>query len=171
MILAVDSKKWLGKNNTLAWKISEDMKYFRDTTTNVEDENKVNMLIMWRKTWESIPEKYRPLPDRINCVLTRDENYEDNGCISYTSLDQCLDDFRDNPLVENIFIIGGAQLYNTLLDDSRLEKIYLTQIEGDYGCDVFFDGVPDSFDQVVESEEKIDNDIKFSFQVYKRPES
>ncbi|MCH2188606.1 dihydrofolate reductase [Candidatus Gracilibacteria bacterium] len=168
MILAVDDKNGLGKDNTLAWRISEDMKYFRDVTTNTEDENKVNVVIMGRKTWESIPDTYRPLLDRVNCVLTRDENYEDEGCVSYTSLDACLEDFQQNPLIENIYIIGGSGVYNDCLTDNRLDKIYLTRVEGDFGCDVFFDGIPEAFDTISESEKKRENDVGFCFEVYQR---
>ena len=170
MILAVDDALWFWKNGQLPWRIKEDMAYFRDITTETSDENKVNVVIMGRKTWESIPDRFRPLPDRINYVLTTDENYEDNGCVSYTSLEQCLGDIDGNPLIDSIFIIWGAQLYNGVLDDSRLEKIYLTKVDWDFGCDVFFDGVPDSFVLESEWEEKEEGDIKFKFQVYKKAE-
>ena len=80
IILAIDSNNWLGKNNDLAWKLKSDMQYFKKITTQTQQENKQNAVIMGRKTWESIPEKFRPLPDRKNFLLTRDENYSDNGC-------------------------------------------------------------------------------------------
>ena len=71
IILAVDEKLGLGKDNDLAWKISTDMKHFKNITSDTEDLAKHNALIMWRKTWESIPAKYRPLPDRVNYILSR----------------------------------------------------------------------------------------------------
>lgn len=168
MILAVDSKNWLWKDNTLAWKIPTDMKYFRDITSTTQDENKVNAVIMWRKTWESIPEKYRPLPDRVNCVLTRDENYQDEWCVSYSSLDECLWDFAHNPLIESIYITGGSGIYNDCLSDDRLDKVYLTQVEWDFGCDVFFNGIPEEFEKISDSEKQEENGIEFEFQVYQK---
>jgi len=79
IILALDESNGLGKDWDLAWRIREDMKYFKDITTSPhsvspkgrEVEQLKNAVIMWRKTWDSIPEKYKPLPDRINCILSR----------------------------------------------------------------------------------------------------
>ena len=168
MILAMDAKNGIWRQNDLPWRIKKDMQYFKEITTQTRDENKINAVIMWRKTWESIPEKFRPLSDRMNCVLTRDREYEDNGCVSYTSLEECLEDTKNNILIENIFIIGGSQLYNWVLGDERLDKIYLTRVEWEYKCEVFFDWVPDKFLLESASEKYTQWEYSFVFEVYKR---
>jgi len=109
LILAVDEKNGIGKNNDLAWRIKADMLYFKDITTATQNENKQNAVIMGRKTWESIPEKFRPLPKRKNIVLSR--QYFDET-LSFTSIESALAELEKDDEVENIFIIGGAQIYN-----------------------------------------------------------
>ena len=168
IILAVDSKNGLGKENTLAWRLSGDMKYFKKTTVLTEKPDDINVVIMGRKTWESIPEKFRPLPGRINCVLTRDKNFEDEWCVSFNSLDSCLKDIENMKNIWKVFIIWGAKIYNQVLKDSRLEKIYLTQVKWDFGCDVFFDGVPENFQQESCSEAINEWWIEFQFDVWKQ---
>lgn len=174
MILAIDDKNGIWTNWDLAWRIKEDMMYFKDITTNTEDLAKHNAVIMWRKTWESIPSKFRPLPQRINCILTRTIKTESTDSdindfvIYFNSLDHCLEELGHKDNLENIFIIGWANLYNQVLDHPVLDKIYLTKVDWDHGCDVFFDWIPDNFNLESESEEKEENNIKFKFQIYKK---
>ena len=168
MILAVDSKNGLGKENTLAWRLPSDIKYFQKTTVLTEKPNDINVVIMWRKTWESIPEKFRPLPGRINCVLTRDENFVDEWCVVFHSLDSCLKEIENMKNIWKVFILGWAQIYNQVLEDSRLEKIYLTQVKWDFDCDVFFDWIPENFEQESYSEAINEWWIEFQFEVWKQ---
>ena len=170
IILAVDDKLWIWKNNNLAWRIKEDMEYFKDITSNTSDKSKKNALIMGRKTWESIPEKFRPLPGRINCILTRKiTKIEENNSIFYfNSIDKCLKELSKNKEIENIFVIWWANLYNQVLGTPKLEKIYITRIKWDHNCDVFFDWIPENFILDSTSEEKQENNIKFKFEVYKK---
>ena len=109
MILAVDSKNGLGKNNALAWKLSADMQYFKRITSQVVDANKQNAVIMGRKTWESIPPKFRPLPNRLNCILSRNPSQidapESDCCLFFDSLDKSLSHLSNMPHIEHIFVI------------------------------------------------------------------
>ncbi len=165
IILAVDNKNWIWKNGDLAWKLSGDMKYFKNITSSTIDTQKQNVVVMWRKTWDSIPAKFRPLPGRVNCVLSRSYENKDN---KYSSLENCLSDLEKNKSIENIFIIGWANLYNQVLDNPMLDKIYLTKVEWDYNCDVFFDWVPDNFKLESESEINTENNVEYRFLVYKK---
>ena len=174
IILAVDSKNGIWKDNSLAWKLSTDMKNFKQITTKTTDLAKMNAVIMGRKTWESIPSKYRPLSDRINCILTRQIKNDDiwspidDFVLYFNSFIHCLSELESKENVENIFVIGWANLYNQVLDNPMLDKIYLTKVKWDYDCDVFFDGIPNNF--IVESytEYEKENNIEYSFWVYKR---
>ena len=108
IILASDSKNGVWKENNLAWKISEDMKYFKKITSNTQDLAKLNAVIMWRKTWESIPSKYRPLPDRINCILSRTLKHEDinskidDFVLYFNDFDHCLNELWSKENIENL---------------------------------------------------------------------
>lgn len=174
LILAVDKKNWLWKSGDLVWKIPGDMKYFKNITSKTQDLAKHNAVIMWRKTWDSIPSKYRPLPDRINCILSRSLKYEDihskidNFVLHFNSFDHCLKELTNKDNIENIFVIGWANIYNQVLNNPELEKIYLTRILWEFDCDVFFDWVPDNFHLESYTDEKEDNNIKYRFEVWSK---
>lgn len=168
MILAVDSQGWIWKANTLPWRLSQDMKYFKKTTALTENPDDINVVIMGRKTWESIPLKFRPLPGRINCILTRDQNFQDDWCAIFHSYDSCLDHIAKMKNIWEVFVIWGAQIYNQILQDSCLEKIYITRVKWDFWCDVFFDGIPRDFTQESCSESINEWWIEYQFEVWRR---
>ncbi|MCP4523500.1 MAG: dihydrofolate reductase [Candidatus Gracilibacteria bacterium] len=168
MILAVDEKNGIGVNGTLPWRIKADMDFFQKTTVITQNPDKINAVIMGRKTWDSIPSKYKPLPGRLNFVLTRNENSNSSDAIFGNSLDEIFSIISLNPSIEKVFIIGGSYLYNEVLDDPRLEDIYLTEIIGDFNCDTFFQGIPDSFFLRKESPEYTENNIRFHFRIYSK---
>ncbi len=173
-ILAVDEKNWLGKDNDLAWRIPSDMKYFKEVTSTTKDPNKYNAVIMGRKTWESIPQKYRPLPGRVNCILSRSitkesvDSQEDDFVLYFNSIENCIKELSSKENLESIFVIWGANIYNQLLTHPDLEKIYLTQVYWDHGCDVFFDGVPHDFHEESSSERYNEKWMEFEWKVYKK---
>ena len=74
VVAATEPEFGIGLDGSIPWRIPEDLKFFKETTTFTKDESKQNAVIMGRKTWESIPSKYRPLPSRLNIVLTRNTN-------------------------------------------------------------------------------------------------
>jgi len=186
IILALDEKNGLGKDWDLAWRIREDMKYFSEISTW----NKKNAVVMWRKTWYSIPEKYRPLPDRLNCVLSRDtlnvsfkkniENKDEKKrhiqCVSTKNQEIYFSDFYEaikkisqDENIWEIFIIWWAQIYNLALQNPNLWKIYLTRVKWDFDCDVFVDFKPEEFDLIENSGwKKTQKGIEFRFEVYER---
>jgi dihydrofolate reductase len=118
----------LGKDGKLLWHLPNDMGRFKSLTTG-------HTVIMGRKTWESIPEKFRPLPHRTNIVITRDSNYSAPGATTVHSLEEALETAQSNEEVE-IFVIGGAQIYEEAL--SRADHLYLTLVDSDEEGDVFF---------------------------------
>lgn len=114
LIAAVDTNYGIGdSNNNLLYKIPNDLQRFKEITTN-------HKIIMGRKTWDSLPNK--PLKNRINYVLTRDERFRANGAMPLNSLDE-IKYIAEN---EEIFIIGGAELYHQTID--MADKMYLTYI-------------------------------------------
>ena len=83
LIVAVDEQGGIGKNNDLMWYLPADMKFFKETTSG-------HVVILGRKNYESIPERFRPLPNRLNIVISRNTNYETNGAELVQSLDAAL---------------------------------------------------------------------------------
>lgn len=143
LIVAVDKNFGIGKDGKLPWHFENEMRFFKNTTLKTEDSGKQNLLIMGRTTWESIPEKFRPLPGRKNAVLTGQVNYEAKGANTYQNLDEALHSADD--LIEKIFIIGGAKVFNEALNLPNLKGIYLTKIDKEYSCDTFFPKIPEKF--------------------------
>ena len=142
----------LGKNNTLLWHLPEDLKFFKETTTG-------HAVIMGRKTYESIG---RPLPNRTNIVVTRTATYKAEGCKVVTSLEDALNYARKltNSGADEIFIIGGAEIYTQALPNT--DRLYLTLIDDPgEGADVFFPEYEKEFTKVIAEESGESGGIKF----------
>ena len=122
LIVAIAENGVIGDKNALLWNIKEDMRRFRTTTTG-------HPVIMGRKTFESIG---RPLPKRTNVVITRGD-VEFEGCEMAHSLEEAIAMF---PAEEEVFIIGGAQIYAQAL--SLVDKMYLTIVHKEFGGDTSF---------------------------------
>lgn len=128
MIAALSKNRVIGKNNDLPWKLPDDMKFFMDTT-------KGHHAIMGRKNYESIPHKFKPLPERVNIVVTRQKNFHAPGCIVVDSLEKGLEIAKQNQETET-FVIGGAEIYRLGLPYAN--KLYLTEIDAVIEGDTYF---------------------------------
>lgn len=171
IILAVDNENWIWVNGDLAWQLPEDMKYFKKTTSTTTDTNKQNAVVMGRKTWESIPKKYRPFSGRYNCVLSRsytNGTQNPEWAYQFNSLDACLEHLDTLKNIESNFVIWWSQIFNQVLQDKRLKKAHITRIYHKYHCDTFFDGLPLGFDLESRSEMKEHEWVEFEFSVYTR---
>lgn len=167
IIAAMDEQNGIGKNNDLPWHLSADLKHFAQTT-------KGGTVIMGRKTWESIPEKYRPFSERLNIVLTRNEDYElPQGVLKATSLDAALElayenkDKQTDPEGET-FIIGGATLFEEAIQHPNCQTLILTKIVHTFDCDAFFPEVPGHFAQVEAQPFREEEGIEYAFIVMER---
>ena len=170
IIVACDRNRGIGKDGDLAWHIPEDLRYFQKVTTQTQDPKKQNIVIMGRKTWDSIPNKFRPLKNRQNIVLSRSlntlpepntnvlQNMED--CYTY-----CQEQLA-NKSVENCFIIGGGTLYDWALPYSH--TLYITQIHETFDCDTFFPEFKDQFKLTKETPTTTENKVPFQFQTHHR---
>lgn len=143
----------LGKNGDLLFKIPEDLKRFRAIT-------KGHPVIMGRKTWESLPEVVRPLPGRANFVVTRQLNFEAPGALVVNTLEEALASAKVVGGSEEIFIIGGGELY--MLGLPYADRLYLTLVEDDAEGDVFFPEY-DMFTKEIVREEHSESTPSYSF--------
>lgn len=128
LIAALTENRVIGKSNDLPWHLPDDMKYFMQTTVG-------HHVIMGRKNYESIPGKFRPLANRTNIVVTRQEEYDAPGCIVVNSIPAGIDIAIDNREAE-VFIIGGAEIYTQSL--AFANRLYLTEIQTSLEGDAFF---------------------------------
>lgn len=128
MIAAVATNRVIGKDNDLVWRLPDDMKYFMETTKN-------QFVIMGRKNYESLPHKFRPLPHRVNIIVTRQKDYKAPDCIITNTIEEALDYARDQAQ-EEVFVIGGGQIYKQSLPLAH--KLYITEVSGDFAGDTYF---------------------------------
>lgn len=169
MIVAVDARKGIGKEGGLPWHIAGDLKHFKQVTIQTQSVEAVNMVVMGRKTWDSLPERFKPLPSRINCVVSRNPRLVlPEMVLKATSLDDALLLARQpsGKKIERVFVIGGGQLYQSALIHPLCRKIYLTQVHRDFQCDTFIDINFTEFDKVSESPLQKEGEILFSFIEY-----
>jgi len=133
VVVAADLDWGIGKANGLPWpKLRGDLAHFRRVTTSTAKEGARNAIVMGRKTWESKEVGGKPLPKRLNVVVSRNPLTVPEGVVAARSLDEALA-VRD---VETIFVVGGAGLFQEALVDARLRYVYLTRVEGRFDCDV-----------------------------------
>jgi len=130
LIVAMDRERGIGRDNDLMWHLPDDMQFFKDTT-------KSQIVVMGRRNYDSIPEKYRPLPGRENVVLTRNSDFHADGCLVFNSLSACLDHYA-HETERTVFIIGGGEIYRLALEANSVDEMYITHIEHVYGADTFF---------------------------------
>lgn len=168
IIVAMDAKSGIGKNNQLAWSLPPDMAHFKDITTQTLDSNKRNAVLMGRKTWESIPERFRPLSGRLNIVLTASKDRVfPRDVFSCDGLKEAFDLLGGRQDIESIFVIGGASVYEQALKTGICRNIYATQLFEDFSCDVFFPADLNSFIKVKESAPFSYGDLKYQFFTFK----
>ena len=156
LIAAVARNRAIGKNNQLLWHLPEDMKHFRETTRG-------KPVVMGRKTWESLPEKFRPLPGRQNIVVSRDPAYKAHGADLAGSLEGALALAGG---AEEVFVIGGEQLYRAALPFA--DRLYLTEVELEPEADAFFPELHPAVWQEVERRASGESMPACTFVVYVR---
>jgi dihydrofolate reductase len=120
MIAAVARNGVIGDRNTLLWRLSEDQRHFKRSTLG-------HPVIMGRKTWDSLPAAYRPLPGRRNIVVTRNAQWHANGAEAVPSLEAALERCAD---ADKAFIIGGGELYAQAL--AHADELLFTEIDRDF---------------------------------------
>lgn len=171
IIVAMDKNRGIGKNRELPWHLSADMKHFAEVTKKTRSSELQNAVIMGRRTWESLPEKYRPLPQRLNIVLTRDKEYKGpQGVCTAVSLDQAMEKAQELK-AEYAFVIGGGQIFEQAIQYSVCRRLYVTEIQQVFDCDTFFPQInPDVFVKEKESELLQEKEICFKFVEYFRIE-
>ncbi len=154
MIAAMATNRVIGKNNDIPWHLPDDFNYFKTTTNG-------HHVIMGRKNFESLPKRFRPLPNRPNLVITRNESYSEEGIEIFYSLPTALDFSQQHEEAE-AFIIGGGEIYEMGLD--FCDRIYLTEIDAAFEGDTYFPEFDKSqYSETSRIHHSIDARHKFAF--------
>ncbi len=160
LIAAVARNRVIGKDNQLLWHLPDDMRHFRETTRG-------KPVIMGRKTWESLPEKFRPLPGRLNIVVSRNPVYPAPGATLAGSLQEAAEKAGN---AQEVFVIGGAELYRQALP--LADRLYLTEIAADFEGDATFpETSSEDWQEILRSPPARHDGLDYAFVVYKRTQS
>ena len=168
VVVAMDLNAGIGKGGGLPWHLPADLKHFKQLTISTRSPSQKNALIMGRKTWESLPEKSRPLPGRINAVITRNKDLIlPGGVLRGDSLESVLKQLSHmTDEVENNFVIGGAQIFTEALRHPGCRKIYATQIFKKFDCDTFFPPLDSAWKRISQSPPLRDHSLEYCFSEY-----
>ena len=154
IIAAVAQNNAIGKNNDLLWHLPKDFKRFKEVTSG-------HYIIMGRKTFESFP---KPLPNRTHVVISRQKNYNPENCIVAESLEDAINKCPKN---EDIFIIGGGEIYNQAINICN--KLDITKVQHQFEAEVFFPEINLNIWKLTDEEFHTKDEkhlYDFSFQTY-----
>lgn len=159
IITAASSNYVIGKDGDLPWNLPSDLKYFKEITQG-------HSVIMGRKSWESIPEKFRPLPNRKNIIITRNSGYSTNlDALVRNDLRATIEE--QSNIDEEVFIIGGSEIYKEAF--KFVSRVYLTRVFEEFDGDTFLEGFnEEEWLFISHSDTYIENGLRFRFEIYDR---
>jgi dihydrofolate reductase len=156
IIFARASNGVIGKENTLPWYIPEDMKRFKELTAG-------STVIMGRKTYDSLPAKFKPLPGRTNVVITRQKDWNQQGVVVAYSAEEAL---TLCPKDKDIWVIGGSEIYCMFMEYAQ--QIEITEIEKEFDGDAFSPKLDSDWEMTDKTETKESNGLFYHFTTYTR---
>ena len=191
IIVARDKNNGIGRNNQLAWNLPVDLKWFKQITTygnedfnpniNVKSKSinnnnfKKNAIIMGRKTWDSLPEKLKPLSNRLNIIISKTLKLNNNQNQKVVKTVENALNIAKNEKCARIFVIGGTLTYMSFAHLNNLRYLYITLVESNFNCDTFFPSVNlksyekiNAFKATKTIYQGIDNDLEFSIKRYEQ---
>lgn len=158
LIAALGKDRVIGKDNGLLWHLPDDLKRFKERTMG-------HPVIMGRKTWDSIPFRFRPLPGRTNIIITTIEGYPAENAVVAHSFPEALSYAKEAPGAEEIFVIGGGEIYRAALPFAS--RLYLTLVDDNTPGTVTFPDYPE-FVNELEREDHSENGISYSWVTLER---
>jgi len=165
MIVATDLNDGISKDNKIPWILKKDLGFFKEITSR-SSENKQNVVIMGRKTHESMNK--RKLPNRINIVLTTQTDYivQEGMYISHNLIDAILL-IKTFSNIDKVFIIGGEDIYKQALLQLPIYYVYKTVIYKDFECDRFFPAIKLTHELVASTVTDFENELSFHIEIWK----
>jgi len=155
IVVAHSANRVIGRQGALPWRLPADLRRFRELTGG-------STVLMGRRTFESLPDAFRPLPGRRNLVLSSDPGYRPEGAEAFSSLDDALDACEGD-----CFVIGGEVTYRHALQ--RCERLYATEVDVELDGDAYFPEIDASQWRCVEDGERlVENELGYTFRTYER---
>ncbi len=158
LIFARASNGVIGKDNALPWHLPEDLSHFRRQTTGAP-------VIMGRKTWDSLPERFRPLPGRINIVITRQPTWQANGAVAVASVSEAIATCEERS-APDAWVIGGEQIFSETMP--LAQRAIVTEIDQAFEGDAFAPMFGADWREIHRASHTSGNGLPFSFVTMKR---
>jgi dihydrofolate reductase len=157
VIAAVARGGVIGRDGGIPWRLPEDLGRFRELTVG-------HAVVMGRRTWESLPDRFRPLPGRTNVVVTRNRDWSARGADRAGSVEEALDLLDSEP---QVFVIGGGEIYTEALP--FVDELLLTEIDADIAGDTTFPSWDrEEFEEIERDERVAEDGTRFAFVRYVR---
>lgn len=156
IVVAADKRLGIGKAGAIPWRLPSDVAFFKTLTTTARP-GQINAVIMGRITWESLPPRYRPLPGRLNVVVSTGAPAVSMAMPAGVRVEPSIESAlaglgrETSPPIDQVFVIGGTQTYQAALATGACRAIYITHVDSDFDCDRFFPRFDDHFalDEVI----------------------
>lgn len=158
--------------------VRSELKYFSRTTKRICDPNKRNVVIMGKNTYYGVPDSKRPLPERLNIVLSTTLRANDlpPNVLLYRNLEAAMQSLETNEWrekIEKVWIVGGSGVYAEAMSSPRCHRLYITKIQEHFECDTFFPRIPQNFHEVPLDEEtprgvQEENGIKYEYKILEK---
>ena len=158
LVLARAANGVIGKNNALPWHLPEDLAHFRTLTSGAP-------VIMGRKTWDSLPPRFRPLPNRVNIVVTRQADWSAAGAVRVASLSEAIALCKQQQ-APDAWVIGGAQIYEAA--EPFADRAIITEIDCEFEGDAFAPVLDRAWRETARESHISENGLPFSFVTMKR---
>jgi dihydrofolate reductase len=146
----------IGRNNALPWHLPEDLAHFKITTLGCP-------VIMGRKTWDSLPPRFRPLPGRRNLVLTRDAEWNSEGAERHASIASAIESTASTP---EVWVIGGAQVYQAAL--ALAKRVVVTEIDAEFEGDAWAPTLDESWTETQRTSHRSAQGLGYALVTYER---
>ncbi|KAH8417275.1 hypothetical protein KR222_007874 [Zaprionus bogoriensis] len=165
LIVAVCENFGIGFQGNLPWHLKSELKYFSRTTKRISDPRKRNVVIMGRNTYYGVPASKRPLPERLNIVLSTTLSASDLPqdvllCRDLESAMRTIEGDQWREQIENVWIVGGSRVYEEAMASPRCHRLYITKVQGQFKCDTFFPSIPQSFHEVPLDDDDTPRDVQ-----------
>ncbi len=168
IVVAADEAGGIGRAGGLPWRLPGEMAHFRRLTSEAPAGTQ-NAVIMGRKTFASLQPKFRPLPGRLNVVLSRAPDYAvPDGVLLASTLEAALAALDQRRNIDQRFVTGGAEVYRAALADPRCVRVHLTRVHARLDCDTFLPPLDPSFQLVQRDSPQREGELSYTFELYAR---
>jgi dihydrofolate reductase len=168
LVVAADRDRGIARAGAIPWRLPGDVRHFKQLTTTTADPARRNAVLMGRATWDSLPERFRPLPGRHNVVLSRQERLAlPAGVLHARDLDAALAALSGvSPGIERVFVIGGGEVYAAALARPDCRRIHYTHVDARCDCDTFFPAFEHRFRRTDVLREAEENGLAYRIEVW-----